>query len=265
MQVFADDGARIDVRIDGSKDARALVLIHGFPLTREIWDAQADALANRFYVLRPDLRGAGKSSAPEGPYLMERLAADVAVVLDAIGVERAAIAGHSMGGYVALAFARMFTERVARLALVSSRLRADTPQESAARWTIADRVEREASLEPAIESYLPRLFAPATLAERGEIVERAGEIARANSPAGLAGSLRGMALRPSSEDIAEDLTVPMLLATGGRDAVIGIEEARSIAAAFPNGHLAICDESGHLSMLEEPQRLTEALERWLNE
>ena len=63
----------------------------------------------------PILRGAGNSSAPEGPYLMESLAADVALLLDSLGIERASLVGHSMGGYVALAFARMFTERVARL------------------------------------------------------------------------------------------------------------------------------------------------------
>lgn len=265
MQVFADDGTRIDVRIDGGKDARALVLIHGFPLTRAIWDAQADALASRFYVLRPDLRGAGKSSAPEGPYLMERLAADIAALLDALGLERVAIAGHSMGGYVALAFARMFTERISHLALVSSRLRADTPDEAAGRRAMADRVEREQSVQPVIETYVPRLFAPRTLAERGEIVERTREIAAANSPAGVAGTLRGMALRSPSEDIAEDFTAPMLLLTGGRDEVVGIEEARSIVAAFPNGLLAVCEESGHLPMIEEPQRCTAVLERWLNE
>ncbi|HET6274402.1 MAG TPA: alpha/beta hydrolase [Candidatus Cybelea sp.] len=265
MQVFADDGARIDVRVDGSKDARALVLIHGFPLTRAIWDAQADALASGFYVLRPDLRGAGKSSAPEGPYLMERLAADIAALLDALGLERVAIAGHSMGGYVALAFARMFTERVSRLALVSSRLRADTADEAAARRAMADRVEREQSVKPAIETYLPHLLAPRTVAERGEVVERTREIAGTNSPSGVAATLRGMALRSPSEDIAEDLTAPMLLVTGGHDEVVGMEEARSIVATFPNGLLAVCEESGHLPMMEEPKPCTEALERWLNE
>ena len=159
----------------------------------------------------------------------------------------------------------MFTERVSRLALVSSRLRADTPDEAAARWAMADRVEREQSVKPAIETYLPRLLAPRTVAERGEIVTRAGEIAGLNSPEGVAGTLRGMALRSPSEDIAEDLIAPMLLVTGRHDEVVGIQEARSIVATFPNGLLAVCEESGHLPMMEEPERCTEALERWLNE
>ncbi len=263
MQVFADDGALIDVCIDGRKHEPAVVLIHGFPLTRAIWEVQAAALARSWYVLRPDLRGAGRSSAPEGPYLMERHAADIAGLLDALGIERIVLIGHSMGGYVALAFARMFTERLARLALVTSRLRADTVEEAAARREIADRVERENSTEPIIETYLPRLLAPRTFAERRDVVDRAYEIARQNAPAGSVATLRGMALRASAEDIVEDVDVPMLMIAGAHDRVVGIEEARSIAARFPQGRLVIGGESGHLPMLEEPSRVTDALESWL--
>jgi pimeloyl-ACP methyl ester carboxylesterase len=265
MQVFADDGARIDVCVDGQNRKPAIVLIHGFPLTRAIWEAQGDALARTWCVLRPDLRGAGSSSAPEGPYLMERLAADVAAMLDALGIERVTLIGHSVGGYVALAFARMFTERVTRLALVASRLRADTREEAAARREIAERVEREGSAQPAIEAYLPRLFAPRTLAQRPELVERGYAIARQNGPVGMAATLRGMALRASSEDIAEDLDIPTLVVSGACDRVVSTEEAQAIASRFPRGRLALCEESGHLPMLEEAERVTEALEGWLSE
>ena len=263
MQVLADDGTCIDVCVDGHNRAPAVVLIHGFPLTRAIWDAQTESLARTSYVLRPDLRGAGKSSTPPGPYLMELLAADVATVLDAFGIARATLIGHSMGGYVTLAFARMFSERVERIALVPSRLRADTAPEAAVRRHLADRVERECSIEPAIEAYLPRLLAAQTTANRPDVVERAYEISRQNAPTGIAASLRGMALRASSEDIAEDLDVPMLMIAGARDGVVSVDEARAIAAEFPRGRLVLCEQSGHLPMLEEPRRVTDRLESWL--
>lgn len=265
MQVFADDGARIDVRVDGRQGSNAVVLIHGFPLTRAIWDAQCVALAASSYVIRPDLRGAGASSVPEGPYLMETLAADVAALLDALGIERATLVGHSMGGYVVLAFARMFTERVARLALISSRLAADAPEQATARRTLATRVERERSIEPVVESYLPRLFAPQTRAQRPEVVERAYAIARQNDPLGAAATLRGAALRASSEDIAGDLGVPALIIAGACDRVVPIEESRAIAERFLQARLAVCDSSGHLPMLEQPDCVSDALTRWINE
>lgn len=195
---------------------------------------------------------------------METLAADVALLLDALGVERASLAGYSMGGYVALAFARMFTERVERLALVASRLRADTPSEALARRELADRIERENSIEPVVETLLPRLFAPLTRTQRPDVVERAYEIVRQNGAAGAAAALRGMALRSSSEDIAEDLDVPVLVIAGGRDAVVTQEEAREMVERFPQGRLVVCNESGHVPMLEEPAVVSEALCEWLS-
>lgn len=264
MQVFADDGARVDVRIDGA-NGDPIVLLAGFPLARDIWDTCVELLARGHRVVRPDLRGVGASSIPDGPYLMELLAADVAAILDALGIERATIVGHSVGGYVALAFARMFTERIARFGLVCSRLNADTPEQAAARQELADRVELERTIEPVIEAYLPRLFAPRTLRERPALFESARAIARRNDPRGAAALLRGMALRNASDDIAPDLKMPMVMVAGAADAVIPVDEAHAIATAFPRGRLALCERSGHLPMLEEPGALTEALERLLSE
>ena len=264
MQVFADDGARVDVRIDGV-NGDPIVLLAGFPLARDIWDICAQSLARSHRVVRPDLRGVGSSSVPDGPYLMDLLAADVAAMLDALGIERATIVGHSVGGYVALAFARMFTERIARFGLVCSRLAADTPDQAAARQQLADRVELERTIEPVIEAYLPRLFASQTLHERPELFESACALARRNDPRGAAALLRGMALRNAADDIAPDLKMPMVMVAGGADAVLGTEEARAIATAFARGRLHLCERSGHLPMLEEPGAVIEALERLLSE
>jgi 3-oxoadipate enol-lactonase len=255
MQVFADDGARIDVRVDGS-GGNAVVMIHGFPLTRDIWDAQAKALARTHRVVLPDLRGMGASSVPDGPYLMETLASDIAATLDALAIERAAFVGHSLGGYVALAFARMFTERVARLALVCSRIAADTQEIAENRRKSADSIERDSAIPPQMTT---RLLAPETLSRDPEIAQRAAEISRRIDPRGAAAMLRGMAMRVPSDDIAPDLDVPVLVVAGARDAVIPIEEARAVARAFPKGRLVVCERSGHLPMLEEPDRVTEAL------
>lgn len=263
MQVLAEDGARIDVRVSGDKRAPAVVLLHGFPLTREIWDAHSALLAESHFVVLPDLRGAGASSAPQGPYLIETHAADVAAVLDSLNVERAAFIGHSMGGYAALAFARMFTERVTGIALIASRLRADTPQEASARYQLATRVESEQSIEPVVSAYLPRMLSEHTRVATPAVGERAYEIARKNSPTGVAATLRGLAMRVSGEDIAEDLDLPMVMVAGGLDAVIGMEEARAVAGSFPRGRLALCKQSGHLPMMEAPACVQAALAEWL--
>ncbi len=254
------DGAAIDVAIEG--DGKPVILLHGFPLTRDIWEPQR-ALASRLRVLRPDLRGMGKSRGGPGPYLMESLAGDVASVLDAGGIDRCAIVGHSAGGYVALAFARMFTERVAALALVCSRLRSDSPDIAAAREALAERLENEGTIEPALEAYLPKLLARNVSQQRVELLERARRIAQNNTPTGLAAMLRGMAMRSDSMDIAPELTMPVLIVAGASDQIVTEQESGEMRDAFPNADLRVISNSGHLPMLEAPQALTEALDAFL--
>lgn len=254
---FYVDGAELDVATDGNGDA--IVLLHGFPLTREIWNAQASQLAQTHRVIHPDLRGMGRSSAPDGPYLMETLAGDLAAILDAMAIDRATIVGHSLGGFVALAFARMYTERVARLALVCSRLAADSPEIAGLRNDLADRLERENSIETAVETYIPTLFSDASLKENAAAVERARAIVRSNSPRGAAAMLRGMAQRVESYDIAADLAMPVLIVAGAGDKVVPSAESEAMRAAFPAARLAFMKNSGHLPMLEEPEALAAEL------
>jgi 3-oxoadipate enol-lactonase len=245
----------VDVRGRGT----AIILLHGFPFEHQLWDAQITELARNHRVIAPDLRGMGRSALSSGPYLMEMLAGDVAAVLDGLAIERATIVGHSLGGYVALAFARMFVERVSALALVCSRLAADSPEQATARESLAARLETENSIEPALEAYFPKFFAARTLGENPLAIERAKTIARSIDPRGAAAMLRGMALRGDSYDIAPDLRMPVLVVAGRTDAIVPETEARAVAAAFPNAQLEWCERSAHLPMLEEPERVSDAL------
>jgi 3-oxoadipate enol-lactonase len=260
MRIPVDD-ATIDVLSEGSGDA--IVLIHGFPLTRDVWNAQAAQLAAHARVISPDLRGMGASSVPDGPYLMETLAADVASALDAFGIDRAAIVGHSLGGYVAMAFCRMYTERVARLALVCSKLAADTAATAKWREDLADRAEREDHIDVIVDAFVPRLFAPSLLENRSPLIDTARSIARRNSVKGAAAMLRGMAQRVDAYDIAEELRMPVLIVAGAADQGVSLAEAEQMRHAFPHAELQVMGRSGHVPMLEEPDALGEALATFL--
>jgi 3-oxoadipate enol-lactonase len=260
MQVLNDD-AHIDVLVEGTGET--VVMLHGFPLTREIWDAQAAALTRSHRVVRLDLRGMGASSVVGGPYLMTTLASDVAAVLDAIGEPDATIVGHSLGGYVALAFARMFAERTRRLALVCSRITADSPERAAWRYARADEAERAASAAAIVDEMLPQLLEKSRFESHPNLIARVRAIAMRNDPRGLAAMLRGMALRESSEDIAPELEMPVFLVAGRADS-IPVDEIAAMATAFPNATLTWAEYSAHLPMLEEPEMLSEALAEFLS-
>ncbi len=237
-------------------EGEAVVLLHGFPLTHSIWEATAASLAREYRVVAPDLRGMGESGLSAGPYLMEQLAGDIAAMLDALGIERATFVGHSLGGYVALAFARMYDARVARLALVTSRLGSDTPEIARSRRDLAACVEAENSVDVVLDAMLPRLVAPA---KADALAQMLRDIARKNNPAGLAAMLRGMAMRDDAHDIAAELSMPVSVVAGGEDRAISLDEARDSATSFPDADLVIFEGVGHLPMLEDPAGLERAL------
>lgn len=261
MYVTNDD-ARIGVRVDG-ENGDAVVLLPGLMFAHDVWDAQVRILAAKYRVIRPDLRGTGTSNAPEGPYLMENLAGDVAAVLDSLGVERAALVGHSLGGYVAIAFARMYVERLTGLALVCSRIDADAAEVSKIRYDLAARAEAERSAAPVAQWLAPRMLAPERYRDDSPEVGALARLLASADASGTAAMLRGMAVRDPGNDIAEDLDVPVLVVAGGRDQAVPIDAARATAAAFPNARIEILEGSGHVPMLEVPEQLGRILAGWL--
>jgi len=249
------EGTRFDVLDEGT--GPAIVLLHGFPLSKETWDAQAAALRRHARVVRFDFRGLGASTVTPGPYLMETLAGDVAGVLDALEIERAVVAGHSLGGYVAFAFYRMFAERCLGLGAVCTRASADDPAAAAAREELATVAEAQ-GIGPVVASYLPRYFAPGVYAESPADVARARAIIERTEPRGAAAMLRGMAARVSSEDLLAEIDVPACVVAGSEDAIVPVAEARALAAALPHADLEVLD-CGHFALFEAPDDVTRAL------
>jgi pimeloyl-ACP methyl ester carboxylesterase len=264
--ILSIDGRRIGYDDSGGA-GMPVVLLHGFPLDRTVWDEQLGALAGT-RVIRIDLRGCGESEPSDGPALMEALAGDVAGLLDALHVERAALVGHSIGGYVALAYFRMYAERVAGLALVASHVSADAAQTpnadpaqrelAASRDTLAVRLESDGTMDAAVESYLPRYFAPHVYRDRPDIVERAREVMQRQNPRGCAQLVRGMKERLDSHDLLEDVRVPALVIAGGADSYLKAETLRETAAAM-RAEFVLLEDTGHLPMWEAPEATADAL------
>jgi 3-oxoadipate enol-lactonase len=263
------DGRRIGYDDSGGAGV-PVVLLHGFPLDRTVWDEQLAALASAgARVICVDLRGCGESEPSDGPALMEALAGDVAGVLDALHVERAALVGHSIGGYVALAFFRMYEERVAGLALVASHVSEDASRKAnadpaqrelaAGRDVLAERLEREGTMDAAVESYLPRYFAPHVYGERPNLVERARAVMQRQNPPGCAQLVRGMKERLDSHDLLADVRVPALIVAGAEDAYLEPETLRATAAAIGGAQFVQLARVGHLPMTEAPQETANAL------
>ncbi len=233
----------------------AILLIHGFPLDRRIWDAQVEGLAARFRVIAPDLPGHGKSPIDTRPYTMEHFARGLLGLADALGVRRFVAAGHSMGGYILFALHRLAPERLAGAALVSTRANPDTEEGRKAREETARRAERE-GVGFLADQMPARVTAPGP---RPEVLERLRLIMSEAQPAGVAAASRAMAARPDATPRLADFRIPALVLAGRGDRIVPPAESEAMARAIPGARLVWCERSGHLPMMEEPEVVTREL------
>jgi pimeloyl-ACP methyl ester carboxylesterase len=237
-----------------------VVLLHGFPFDRSLWADQARALAPHYRVILPDLRGHGQSPAPSGIYLMDDLAKDVVRLLDGLSIaEPVVVGGLSMGGYVAQALAVNHPQRLRGLMLINTRAAADTPQTAEVREQLAREVEAAGEAGPIVATMLPKLFSPDTSRKHPELLQKIEQVIRRTSPRGIAGALRGMAIRPNRTPSLPHLTMPTLVIAGGDDQLIPLSESEGLARALPHAQLVVISEAGHLAPIENPAAVNAAL------
>jgi pimeloyl-ACP methyl ester carboxylesterase len=232
-----------------------LVLIHGYPLDHSIWDEVTPLLAPTFDLILPDLRGSGASDSTATPYTMADLASDIAGLLDHLGIQSAFIAGHSMGGYAALAFAQAYPSRVRGLALVASQAAADPPDRRQGRYANARQIAEE-GIGETVAGMTPKLSADV------RIQKFAHDLMRKQKPAGLIGSLGAMAEREDMMPMLVSSSFPLILIHGDADKLIPVDRAREIQSAVPRARLFTLAGLGHMPMMENPQATADALKEF---
>lgn len=250
METVHVNGIRLTYERRGT--GTPMVLLHGYPLDHQIWDDVVPLLADTFELIVPDLRGFGGSSTVDSFSAMEDYAADVTALLDHLEIQKAAIVGHSMGGYVALAFARLYPDRITGLGLVSSQVLADPPDRKEGRYKSAAEVA-DKGIDGVVATMSPKFTSDARLQESAkQIMER-------QQPAGYISALKAMAERVDSTPLLSSLNYPVVLVHGDADTLIPIDRAREVKAAIPNAHLFEISGAGHVPMMEAPQKTADAL------
>lgn len=247
----------------GPRDGLPIILLHAFPLRGAMWQAQADALIADLgcRVIVPDLRGFGGSDVPPGPYPMELFAQDTLALADALGIDTFVLGGISLGGYITFATLRQAAHRIRGVILADTRAGADSEGERSNRTAMADSAERDGSASTA-DVMLPRLLSPKSI-NHPESANAVRAMITSNSPAGIAATARGMALRPDSTELLAQITCPALIIVGELDLTTPIHEARTMFEHIPEAKLEVLRDAGHLSNLESIADFNLALEHFL--
>jgi len=229
-----------------------MVFLHGFPLDHTIWDPIVPLLKTHARLILPDLRGHGHSPATPGIYDMRLLADDVLFLLDTLGIERVTLVGHSMGGYVALAFARAYPNRLSGLGFISTHAAADNPELRATRLKLARKVARSGV------GFLATEMA-ARLTCHQELIEPLRELMTKTSKEGVIGALKGMANRPDSTECLTNIVVPAVVIAGTEDGIIPLERAQTMTQLLGRAWLVEVPQAAHLPMMESPVIVAQAM------
>lgn len=237
-----------------------LLLIHGYPFDHTMWFSTIASLGSKAKVLIPDLPGFGRADVlAEQKPAMEHYAAFLLDLLKENQHQKVVVAGMSMGGYVALAFAEKYPDRVAGLGLISSQAAADTAEGKQARQEMIKKI-RERGITAATEAIIPKMFsgdkaANPDLRKYPEVgAEKAG-------PTGLIWALEAMAQRPDRRPVLAALTCPVLVVHGIEDKIIPVAAARATAEMCRKPIFVEVPGAGHATPLEAPDQVAVGLSR----
>ncbi|MER6612121.1 alpha/beta fold hydrolase [Streptomyces xantholiticus] len=256
------DGITVDYEDAGTGEP--LVLIHGHPFDRSMWQPQIEHFSRAGWrVIAPDLRGYGESSAAAGKTTLETFARDIARLLDHLEIDRFVLGGLSMGGQIVMEFYRLFPGRVRGLLLADTFAAAETEDGRMSRYAMAERLLRE-GMSGYAQEVLPKMVAPYNIKALPAVAQHVMDMMTRTSPEGAAAALRGRAERPDYVEMLARIAVPTLVVVGADDEFTPVREARAISERVPDATLEVIQGAAHMPNLERAAEFDAALQRFLN-
>jgi pimeloyl-ACP methyl ester carboxylesterase len=261
-------GKKIFYRINGT--GKPVFLIHGFGEDGSVWEKQVDFLKNNFQLIVPDLPGSGKSDMMDD-MSMEGMAEVIKIIVDTEfpkapsfggGLGEVSMIGHSMGGYITLAFAEKYPEYLSGFGLFHSSAYADSVEKKEGRKKGIEFINKHGAFD-FLKTLIPNLFSEDSKKQMPEKVEEL--VAKGNnfSPAALVSYTEAMMQRPDRTDVLKHAKAPVLFIMGKHDSVIPLNDMLKQSHLPEKSYIHILEKSGHMGMLEEADKSTRILEKFL--
>lgn len=259
---YSYKGGRIHYSIAGK--GGAVVLLHGYLESSEVWNGFAEKLASNYMVINIDLPGSGLSDVYGEVHSMELMAMAIKELVDSLGLKKVFLTGHSLGGYVALAFLELFPDQLSGYCLFHSQPFPDSP-------ATLDKRKREIEIVKMGKKNLMypdniiRMFAPSNLEKFSDALQRSKDIASWIPGEGIIAVLNGMMIRPSRLSFMEEGNVPCLWILGSMDNYIPCELIKAQVKLPSNAKTVILKKSGHLGFIEEEELSVKILSEFVSE
>lgn len=243
------DGHTVHYRDEGRDNSKTLVLLHGFLQSLEVWSSYVLTYMHHMRVVTIDLPGHGLTDSFDDVHSMDLMARVVKAVLDEAGVDQCVMVGHSLGGYVALAFADLYPYSLRGLGLINSHALPDSPQQCEAREAVCRQVlENRASY---VVGFIPTLFHEKNRASLSQDIKDLQDQCLETRVESIVASQCGMMQRPSRINVLGRLEVPTLFVYGKGDSRIPLEVALSQAMEARHAEILLLENVGHMAFIEE--------------
>ncbi|EPY11536.1 MULTISPECIES: alpha/beta fold hydrolase [Paenibacillus] len=252
--------ANFTMNVEQQGQGPAVILLHGYCGSSKYWEAIMPMLAQNYRVIAPDLRGHAKSDSPVGAYTIEQMADDVLALADKLELSQFVLLGHSLGGYITLSFAQRYSSRLHGFGLIHSTSLPDTEEGKQNRLAVVEKLQSQ-GIVPVVDGLIPKLFAPQHLEEHALQVSRAKEIGYCTPPQGAAGAALAMRERTDRTSVLQASELPVLLVAGEHDQIVTADKA--FTASGDNISQVTIEKAGHMSMMETPATLADALHTYL--
>ena len=247
----------------GVPTAIPVLLLHGFAEDGTVWDNQLKDLGATCRLIIPDLPGSGRSSALTTPVSIEDLAAVIKGLLDHLKIDRTILIGHSMGGYIALAFAALYPERLTALGLFHSTAYPDSEDKKSTRRKAIEFI-RISGAAAFIRQSTPNLFSPKTRDQRPELIDAAITKYSGFAPDSLIAYYEAMIARPDRTAVLRGFNGPVGIIIGEDDGIIPQQQALEQVSLPAITQLHLIPAVGHMAMLENPKMSTQILTEFIN-
>jgi len=254
------NGKSLSYNIFG-KGKKVIVFLHGYLESKELWTDFSTILSSKYIVICPDLPGQGESD-PQPEQTVESMAEAVSALLDFLKIENVFLFGHSMGGYVALAFAELFPEKLKAIGLLHSHPFSDSEEKQKQRSLEIDLVKK-GKRELIIRNSIPKLFALEFIETNKFSVEKAIEMALKTTDEGMIACIYAMMKRKDRLAVLRKMRIPILMIAGRKDELILCSKAIDTSKEIDNITFYILENSGHVGMIEEPKKMLKKIEKFL--
>lgn len=253
-----------ELYIEEKGQGEPVILLHGFPLDHRMWQSQVDALSSKYRVITPDLRGMGQSDVPVTNISIDQYADDILIMMDKMDIQKAALGGFSMGGYVAFALLRKAPERFTALIFANTRPEADGPEARKNRMNMAVALYDKGAAA-AKDAMLPKLLTEETAKEQPALVESLSEVMASMPAEGLVHASLAMAFRPDSVELLSLISVPTLVIAGEKDPVAPPDVMRKMAEAISGASFHVIPAASHLAPMEKSEAFNALLLEFLKD